>query len=127
MTIKTRNALPGLTALAAVLALGGCVTTTTPTVVDTPSGPVVSQTTVTVPAWSTVAVKTAPPAAVVETQGNAPYPNAVWIPGYYTYSNGSYVWVQGKWDHDRSGYHWVPASWEQRADGWYYREGYWAN
>lgn len=104
-------------ALAAGFALAGC--TTTPALV-TADGTVV------VPAWSTVAVQAAPPAAVVETQGTAPYSDAVWIPGYYTYSNGGYVWVSGRWDHTRAGYHWVPAAWEQRADGWYYREGYWA-
>jgi len=116
MMTKTRiTALSG--ALAAGVVLAGC--TTTPALV-TSDGNVI------VPAWSTVAVKTAPPAVVVEDQGTAPYSDATWIPGYYTYSNGNYTWVKGHWDHTRSGYHWVPAAWEQRADGWYYREGYWA-
>ena len=119
--MKGSRTILALSAAALTLGLSGCVTRVagTPAVV-TPDGTVV------VPAWSTVAVTTAPPAPVAETQGTAPYADAVWIPGYYVYSNGNYSWVPGKWDRARSGYTWVPAAWEQRADGWYYREGYWA-
>jgi hypothetical protein len=55
-----------------------------------------------------------------------PYPEAVWVPGYYVWHGGEYVWVAGKWERppeNRSV--WVAPRWEKRDNGYVFVEGYW--
>jgi hypothetical protein len=67
----------------------------------------------------------APPPLVAETYGVAPYPGAVWIGGYWSWSGGRHAWTPGRWEHPRAGYHWVPRTWEQRGNHWHQRGGQW--
>jgi hypothetical protein len=66
-----------------------------------------------------------PPPVVAETYGVAPYPGAIWISGYYSWSGGRHVWTPGRWEQPRAGYHWVPRTWEQHGHEWHQRGGHW--
>jgi hypothetical protein len=74
-----------------------------------------------------VNVDIAPPALPVYVQPAAPYPNAIWQPGYWAWGPYGYYWVPGVWvAAPQPGYLWTPGYW-----GWgvgYYRwhPGYWA-
>jgi hypothetical protein len=96
----------------ALLALGGCVAY--------PAGPYYSE-----PAGATIYAPYGPPPLVAETYGVAPYPGAIWIGGYWSWSGGRHVWTPGRWEHPRTGYHWVPRTWEQRGHEWHQRGGHW--
>jgi hypothetical protein len=55
-----------------------------------------------------------------------PFPEAVWVPGYYVWHGGDYVWVAGKWDRPPENRKvWVAPRWEKRDNAWVYTEGYW--
>ena len=59
-----------------------------------------------------------------------PYPNAVWIPGYYRWAPKSrqYVWVKGRWGRAPHAHMvWVPGRWEQRNKEWVFFQGRWEN
>jgi hypothetical protein len=69
----------------------------------------------------------APPPIVAESYGVAPYPGAIWIGGFWSWSGGRHVWTPGRWDRPRAGYRWVPRTWEHGHAGWYQRGGVWAH
>ena len=66
-----------------------------------------------------------PPPVVVENYGVAPWPGALWIGGYWSWSSGRHVWTPGRWEHPRAGYHWTPRTWEQRGNQWHQHGGHW--
>jgi hypothetical protein len=71
-------------------------------------------------------VSIGPPPVVVERQVVAPYPDYVWQPGYYRWSNTRYVWASGRWA--APPYHhayWVPGHWRHGRRGYYWRPGHW--
>jgi len=47
----------------------------------------------------------APPPPQVEVVGVAPYPEAIWVPGYWHWERGhrEYRWEQGYWRNHRDG------------------------
>jgi hypothetical protein len=110
-------------ALAAV-ALAGCVSRTVEReVVTTPApAPAVVQT---APAAPVVVATVAPPPAQAETVPPAPSADAVWIPGYWNWSNGQYVWVPGRYEAGRVGYRWIPQRWENVNGQWQMTGGSW--
>ena len=68
----------------------------------------------------------AAPSAQEAPQGPQPYPEAVWMPGYYAWLNNQYTWVPGKWERPPPGKTmWVPPRWERRDNGYVFVEGYW--
>jgi hypothetical protein len=71
-------------------------------------------------------VKVRPPEPRVEVYGRPPYPEAVWLPGYWSHQRGEWRWVAGHWER-RPGPHavWVPGHWEQRRRGWIWHKGRW--
>ncbi|MFI5143027.1 MAG: hypothetical protein ACHQQS_07285 [Thermoanaerobaculales bacterium] len=91
---------PGaILALAATLALGGCV----------------------VSAW----VPGEPPAPYVEAQVVAPGPGYVWIGGWWEWHN-RWAWRNGYWavpPHPRAT--WVAGRWDRGPRGWRWRPGRW--
>lgn len=115
-------------ALAAV-ALAGCVSRTVEreTVTMPPATTVVQ----TAPASSTtgmapvVVATVAPPPPQSESIPAAPAPDAVWIPGYWNWSNGQYTWVPGRYEAGRVGYRWVPQRWENVNGQWHMTGGAW--
>ena len=57
-----------------------------------------------------------------------PYPDAVWIPGYYRWNGRRhhYLWVRGRWARPPHAHaEWVEGHWEQRHNEWVYFEGRW--
>ena len=66
-----------------------------------------------------------PPAPQVEKVPPAPTTDAVWIPGYWNYSNDQYVWVAGRYEPSRVGYTWVPNRWEYTNGRWQMVGGAW--
>ncbi len=70
-------------------------------------------------------VMVAPPVPRVEVVGVAPYPNYVWIGGYWNWVGGRHEWVPGRWAPGRAGYHWIGHAWVRAGDGWRMRPGHW--
>ena len=48
----------------------------------------------------------APPPAQVEVIGVAPYPQAIWVPGYWSWQrrHRQYHWVGGRWKGNKHGH-----------------------
>ena len=44
-------------------------------------------------------VKVRPPEPRIEHYGPPPYPEAVWIEGYWRHERGEWVWVSGHWEY----------------------------
>lgn len=75
-----------------------------------------------------VRVNVAPPAPLMDIARPAPpMPNAVWVPGSWSWNGSDYAWSTGQWNTPVSnGAIWVAARWE-RHDGYYlYYPGYWS-
>lgn len=67
----------------------------------------------------------APPAPYVETIPADPYPDGVWIGGYWGFDGGRHHWENGHWEHARPGYTWRAHTWEQRNGQWHLHRGGW--
>lgn len=67
-----------------------------------------------------------PSSTPAETIPASPAPNAVWIPGYWSYNGRGYEWIGGRWEippaNARS---YVAAHWEDHGDRYVYVPGYW--
>ena len=73
-----------------------------------------------------VAVRWAPPPMLVMTPPPQPYPDAVWIGGYWVWE-GDWVWAYGRWaDPPRPRYRWVQPYYENRNGLVLFVNGYWA-
>lgn len=73
-----------------------------------------------------VVVGVAPPAPYVEVIPVAPFVGAVWINGYWGWSQGRHHWVPGRYVQPRPGHHWEPHRWSQGPRGnWHLRGGGW--
>ncbi len=74
-----------------------------------------------------VGIRFGPPPPRHEVVVVAPYPDGVWIRGYWAWDEyaGQYVWVPGRWEHARPYETWVDGSWHHGSRGWAWREGYW--
>ena len=67
------------------------------------------------PAPANASVPTAPPA-----------PNALWIPGYWSFDGYRYTWAAPHWEVPPANAHsYVAAHWESRPDGYVFVQGYW--
>jgi len=78
-----------------------------------------------VPVESTVVVDVAPPAPYVEVVPAIPFPDAIWIGGYWGWYGGRHQWVPGRWDHPRPGYHWRAHAWVNQGGRWHLHGGGW--
>ncbi|MDE3057811.1 MAG: YXWGXW repeat-containing protein [Bacteroidota bacterium] len=84
------------------------------------------------PAFSQVfigfGIRVGPPPPRHEVVVVRPYPDAVWVPGYYRWRHHRYVWIHGYWIRRPHPYVvWVPARWECRNGEWVFFEGRWNN
>ncbi|GAB4417370.1 MAG: hypothetical protein OHK0032_13410 [Thermodesulfovibrionales bacterium] len=71
-------------------------------------------------------IRTPPPPARVEVRPVAPFPDAVWIDGYWDFRHGGWVWIDGYWERrPRHGAVWVPGHWKETPRGWRWIPGYW--
>ena len=67
-----------------------------------------------------------PPPQVTETVGASPAPNALWVPGYWSFNGNSYIWLGGHWEIPPPNVRaYVAAHWENRRDGYVYVPSYW--
>lgn len=67
-----------------------------------------------------------PPAPPTETITAAPAPNALWIPGYWTYDGARYGWTSGRWEIPPANAHtYVAAHWENQGGTPVYVQGSW--
>ena len=74
-----------------------------------------------------ISVDLAPPALPVYVQPPAPYPNAIWQPGYWGWGSYGYYWVPGTWvAAPRVGYLWTPGYWGFGGGYYAWHPGYWA-
>lgn len=71
-------------------------------------------------------IRTPPPAARIEIRPVAPFPDAVWIDGYWDHRHGGWVWTDGYWERrPRPGAIWVPGHWHESPRGWRWTPGRW--
>jgi hypothetical protein len=81
-----------------------------PTTFDVPEGTVVAS---------------EPPAPIVEVVPACPYPDYVWVGGYWGWRGGWY-WVPGRYaSPPRRGAAWISAGWFHGGRGWSFRSGRW--
>jgi len=82
-----------------------------------------------VPASTTateVIVSQPPPAPPAENVGARPFPQAVWISGYWSWGNGAYAWNPGLWIEPPSpNSSFVAPHWESRDNGYAFCPGFW--
>jgi hypothetical protein len=72
-----------------------------------------------------VYVEIAPPDPRVEVVPAAPYPGAVWQPGYYRWHHRHHVWVNGHYARPHRGRQWEPHHWVQDGRHWRFERGHW--
>jgi hypothetical protein len=70
----------------------------------------------------------APPAPLSDPRGPSPETAAVWIDGYWQWTEARFGWVTGQWavPPGRPPYAWVPARWTSDARGWVFHEPHWS-
>jgi hypothetical protein len=73
-----------------------------------------------------IIVSQPPPAPPAEALSQQPFPNAVWIAGYWSWGNGAYVWNAGRWaEPPTPGSSFVAPHWEARDNGYAFCPGFW--
>ncbi len=72
------------------------------------------------------ATEQAPPApkTVVVVQPEVQCPGAIWVDGYWAYSNGDYLWVDGHCVVERVNYVFVQPRWDYYSSVWWFVPGY---
>jgi len=85
-----------------------------------------------IPAFSQVhdglGIRIGPPPPPQEVVVVRPYPDAVWIAGYYEWlpARGVYVWTPGRWVRPpRRGAIWVAPRWQRHRGEYVYYPGRW--
>lgn len=72
-----------------------------------------------------IAVPWGPPPMLVERVPSRPYPDAVWVGGYWVWQ-GRWVWATGRWaPRPRPNYAWVRPYYEQREGAVIFIPGHW--
>ena len=68
-----------------------------------------------------------PPEPLVEVRPAVPYPDAVWIGGYWGYHGGNWALEGGYWDRrPHRGAVWESGHWHHEGSrGWGYKPGHW--
>ena len=68
-----------------------------------------------------------PPEPMVEIRPLIPFPEAVWLAGYWAFLAENWVWNNGSWrDRPHPGATWYPGHWHKAGPrGWGWRSGYW--
>jgi len=72
------------------------------------------------------ATEQAPPApkTIVVVQPEVQCPGAIWVDGYWAYSNGDYIWVDGHCVVERVNYVFVQPRWDYYSSVWWFVPGY---
>jgi hypothetical protein len=67
-----------------------------------------------------------PPPPATDTVTASPAPNAVWIPGYWSFNGNNYAWVPGHWELPPPNSHsYIAAHWENQGSGYFFVPSYW--
>ncbi|HJK93488.1 MAG TPA: hypothetical protein RMH85_06625 [Polyangiaceae bacterium LLY-WYZ-15_(1-7)] len=74
---------------------------------------------------SRTVVEDEPPPPRVTVQGPAPFPDAVYVQGYWRWNGERYVWQEGEWRRAREGHRFEQPHWEREDEGWVFVEGHW--
>ena len=78
------------------------------------------------PPVAQVVTEVEPPLPIVEVRGAMPFPNALWLPGYWNWNGQRHVWVGGRWSARPEGHSWEAHRWDHRPDGrWAQQPGHW--
>jgi hypothetical protein len=73
-----------------------------------------------------IAPPPAPPPPVSEVVSAPPAPNALWVPGYWSFTGNGYTWLGGHWEiPPPTARAYVAAHWETRGDHYVYVQSYW--
>ncbi|MFC2049370.1 hypothetical protein ACFLR2_01700 [Chlamydiota bacterium] len=74
------------------------------------------------------AVPDAPPHKITEVIQKGTDPDAIWIPGYWAWSqkHGVFLWVSGILRRPPPGMQWVPGQWKNYPQGWVWINGFWS-
>jgi hypothetical protein len=72
-----------------------------------------------------LSIRLGPPPPRREVVVSAPYPGAIWVPGFYEYDNG-YVWRPGRWQAAPApGQRWIAPRYVRHGDHYDYYAGQW--
>jgi len=66
-----------------------------------------------------------PPPLLVESPGTPPSRDAVWIPGFWSWTGQRFAWVAGTWSAPRPGMRWIEGHWKPDRGGWRWEPGRW--
>ncbi len=77
------------------------------------------------PGYGALLVDVAPPSPLGEAIPPAPWPDAVWIPGYWAWMGERWSWVAGYWQAARPGWLWESPRWVPEAGRWRFVPGGW--
>lgn len=74
------------------------------------------------------AIPQKPPAEITERIPSRSKENAIWIPGYWSWSKtqNDYVWISGTWRLPPPGHEWIPGKWKSFEEGWVWLQGFWS-
>jgi len=71
-------------------------------------------------------IETGPPPMRDEVIIVAPSPRYVWVPGYYTYSSGTYIWIEGSYRiPPRGKTSYIQGEWRKTPNGYKRGKGHW--
>jgi hypothetical protein len=71
-------------------------------------------------------VRAHPPPARVEVRPAMPYPDAVWIGGYWQRQHNDWIWIGGRWARKPwPDAQWEPGFWTEKRGGWEWKPGHW--
>ena len=75
------------------------------------------------------AVPIKPPQDITERIPKNTTANAVWIPGYWSWSKiyDRYVWLSGTWRLAPPGHEWIHGKWKKFDEGWVWLSGFWSS
>ncbi|MCD6499330.1 MAG: hypothetical protein J7M25_13640, partial [Deltaproteobacteria bacterium] len=73
-----------------------------------------------------VEVPERPPQSIAESVPEAPYPGAVWVPGFWNWTGARWGWVSGRYEQPRYGAYWVAPRYRHWQGRWVYRPGHWS-
>ncbi len=69
--------------------------------------------------------RASPPALLVELKGPPPSRDAVFIPGFWSWTGARWAWVGGTWSAPLPGSTWVEGAWKSGAGGFQWKPGRW--
>lgn len=81
-----------------------------------------------IPAGTLEAIAIQPPAVIMELLPDKVFPQAEWIPGYWSWipQRHDFIWVSGIWRRPPPGKFWINGLWRHFDEGWVWVTGFWS-